>query len=1100
MADNRLWDELELLRKKKKDELHSRQKLLDDKMKNKSENSYRDPEPPKLVLSIIGDSKSFVPKPWITSVFQYGLIETAKGAKDSLILYKGSSETVSCIVREAVEDFNRLQSDGDDVFISLVGILPEESMCETSVDLYEEQIHLHDESHHEEQTHLPEENLDEEKIFLHDEIKDTKEKHYGWCKNYWQKKNSDCLLGEIYNVWLGNKRSYADFHASMLKGLSKNKIFFMTFEGTPLEWNVPVLTIVAEGDLDTIEAVNQVLKQDLPILIIKGSGKAADFIAEFIEKDTINISEYIKANTPLLFGISSHDLMQREFDKRRFASATEQRNDLESIMKAIKENNCLITVLDINKETQPKEFTDAVTRAIISGWSRNKSEEDDQMYGNFSNQTKRGLVKSYYQSPYNDQQPAAVSTNVIGGTMRANDHKFMASYKEILTPSSLPLYYYIAYQFIQEMKGAKTVKIENFNILLKEAIVADRDEYVSVLLREEGVEFSNKYFPAIYMETLQSEHKAKTALQNVFKLGTSPVIQKFKELCFPSKEKREQKRNANELSTIEVCIIAGRQICQALLGYHRDASRKKKKRSAYQDLLIWAIFVNRPKLATIFWMKCEQPLLCALFASSLYKRMAAKASDQATKSDMIVQSRIFAERAFDLQSRLYDDDAELAMDLVITKQMVWDITISPMQCAYDHDMLDVLAQTCPQRRLNKIWYSGISSSLGGFWTKGLCCVGCCCGRKCSPAKGLSKFIGAPLTRFLVHYVLFLAALISFSFFLMQMNVYKDIGSIGGFELVFYVHLIGDMLEDYRNLISYMCKSTSTKEKPLRHSKMFIFKKYICNFWNFMDVISYTMAISAACLRFFILTADWQKFCRRFFSLCLPIIGIRFFRVLLMSRKIGPKIIMIKEMLKDLFRFIGILFLCMIGVGVLYHANMYPEHDFIGGPAVGYQRWGIWKIINIPYWQIYGETMLDSFKENVTTPCTMNRTEWENNPDIERCNEYDWVLIVIAAIYMLISNLLLVNLLIAVFSYRFERVQEISEKLWRYLRYEVIMDYRTRIPAPLNLVIRPFYIIYWSCKKLVKKKQSDEKDAFRKRSLDKINALQSMNAIKCVYNI
>lgn len=36
---------------------------------------------PRLVLSVIGDSSSFVPKPWLTPVFQLGLIETAKGAK-----------------------------------------------------------------------------------------------------------------------------------------------------------------------------------------------------------------------------------------------------------------------------------------------------------------------------------------------------------------------------------------------------------------------------------------------------------------------------------------------------------------------------------------------------------------------------------------------------------------------------------------------------------------------------------------------------------------------------------------------------------------------------------------------------------------------------------------------------------------------------------------------------------------------------------------------------------------------------------------------------------------------------------------------------------
>ena len=56
----------------------------------------------------------------------------------------------------------------------------------------------------------------------------------------------------------------------------------------------------------------------------------------------------------------------------------------------------------------------------------------------------------------------------------------------------------------------------------------------------------------------------------------------------------------------------------------------------------------------------------------------------------------------------------------------------------------------------------------------------------------------------------------------------------------------------------------------------------------------------------------------------------------------------------------------------------------------------------------------SFQANSTTPCTTIQSEWESNPDIERCNEYDWVLIVIAALYLLISNLLLVNLVIALF--------------------------------------------------------------------------------------
>jgi hypothetical protein len=51
---------------------------------------------------------------------------------------------------------------------------------------------------------------------------------------------------------------------------------------------------------------------------------------------------------------------------------------------------------------------------------------------------------------------------------------------------------------------------------------------------------------------------------------------------------------------------------------------------------------------------------------------------------------------------------------------------------------------------------------------------------------------------------------------------------------------------------------------------------------------------------------------------------------------------------------------MIGVGVLYHSNMYPAHYDMWNKA-GWTYWRIWKIIYIPYWQIYGEPNLEIFE-------------------------------------------------------------------------------------------------------------------------------------------
>lgn len=52
---------------------------------------------------------------------------------------------------------------------------------------------------------------------------------------------------------------------------------------------------------------------------------------------------------------------------------------------------------------------------------------------------------------------------------------------------------------------------------------------------------------------------------------------------------------------------------------------------------------------------------------------------------------------------------------------------------------------------------------------------------------------------------------------------------------------------------------------------------------------------------------------------------------------------------------------LLGVGIYYHANLWPDYQklFIGGWA----EWRIWTILYVPYWQLYGEPNLESFRGN-----------------------------------------------------------------------------------------------------------------------------------------
>ncbi|XP_063431692.1 transient receptor potential cation channel subfamily M member-like 2 [Mytilus trossulus] len=165
-----------------------------------------------------------------------------------------------------------------------------------------------------------------------------------------------------------------------------------------------------------------------------------------------------------------------------------------------------------------------------------------------------------------------------------------------------------------------------------------------------------------------------------------------------------------------MCILASRNICQSLLEYPKSTTIDWEINCSYEDMLLWAILENRPKLASIFWMKSQNQLLCALLASCLYSKMAYKVKstkDQSRYDDMRKQARIYEERSVYLQSKLYEENAALAMELVVTEFSVWDITISPLECAHENMMLDFISQSCCQRRLNKIWYNDIGGSLKG---------------------------------------------------------------------------------------------------------------------------------------------------------------------------------------------------------------------------------------------------------------------------------------------------------------------------------------------------------------------------------------------------
>ena len=79
-------------------------------------------------------------------------------------------------------------------------------------------------------------------------------------------------------------------------------------------------------------------------------------------------------------------------------------------------------------------------------------------------------------------------------------------------------------------------------------------------------------------------------------------------------------------------------------------------------------------------------------------------------------------------------------------------------------------------------------------------------------------------------------------------------------------------------------------------------------------------------------------------------GLRLLHVFTMSKDLGPKLVMIRKMMRDIFTLLSILCVFMISYGVVSQALLYPNHND--------WEFTIRGILRRAYFHIYGELFQD----------------------------------------------------------------------------------------------------------------------------------------------
>ncbi|KAM7407582.1 hypothetical protein PAMA_003348 [Pampus argenteus] len=502
----------------------------------------------------------------------------------------------------------------------------------------------------------------------------------------------------------------------------------------------------------------------------------------------------------------------------------------------------------------------------------------------------------------------------------------------------------------------------------------------------------------------------------------------------------------------------------------------KAKRDPAIDLFLWAVVQNNKELAEIAWEQCKDCMTSALAASKILKKMAEEGNDADKAVDTQELANHYEKHAIGVFSECYNSDEERAQKLLVRVSSFWGQTTC-LRLALEADDKNFVALSGVQALLTQIWCGGLSVD-NPVWRVLICMIffpliytgflTFRCDeliqreaekseeksmestlRTSYPTKSLkplsywSKLVclySSPQVKFYWNIVSYFAFL--FLFAVVIMVDFQDTPSAA--EVLLYVWLFSLVCEEVRQLF--------------HDSDGFGFRKkaemYINELWNLLDVLSIILFIIGLAFRLTteLFYAGKVLLCIDFVVFCLRLMAI-----FIISRNLGPKIIIVKKMMMDMFFFMFLLSIWVVAYGVAKQGILIHNDNRLD--------WILRGAVYEPYLIIFGNvpTNIDYAEFDVGS-CSMNGTD-PLKPKCPVLNENqtpvfpEWLTIIMLCIYLLFANILLLNLLIAIFNFTFQEVQDNTDRIWKFQRYELIKEYHSRPAAPPPFIILSHFYLF-----------------------------------------
>uniref|UniRef100_A0A8C6XNB1 Ion transport domain-containing protein n=1 Tax=Naja naja TaxID=35670 RepID=A0A8C6XNB1_NAJNA len=231
------------------------------------------------------------------------------------------------------------------------------------------------------------------------------------------------------------------------------------------------------------------------------------------------------------------------------------------------------------------------------------------------------------------------------------------------------------------------------------------------------------------------------------------------------------------------------------------------------------------------------------------------------------------------------------------------------------------------------------------------------------------------------------------------------------------------------------------------------RRYFLDTWNQFDITALLLFMVGLVCRLF--PSSYESG-RTILCLDFMIFTLRLIHIFAVNKQLGPKMIIVGKMMKDVFFFLFFLGVWLVAYGVTTEGLLLPHDRRI--------PWIFRRVFYRPYLQIFGQIPLSEIDGVYFGVASILMEDANPCP-----NTYaNWLVLILLVIFLLVANILLLNLLIAMFSYTFSKVQGNSDIYWKSQRYNLILEYHSRPAlAPPFILISHLHLL---CKRHIRKVQ------------------------------